>query len=186
MNRTLKWVCACVCCRRWRGNGSDPSPATFLVNKRKPGQEFIADHPMALVMPTVSHDVCRFHTVSGQIIVRGSCGKEPFSFHVLAPRSPRARRTANRAPQRPPPPSRPPANGPSVECHPTRRRPDPTPWTPRVTQVSARDTGGDVRLQGAHLSTGSAEHWRVTPEHRSCLGVLVDEQELYTGYSTTA
>lgn len=164
LNRTLKWVFVCVCCRRWRGNGSDPSPATFLVNKRKPGQEFIADHPMALVMPTVSHDVCRSHAVSGQIIVRGSCGDEPFSFHVLAPRSPRARRTANHALPRPPPPSRPPANGPSVECHPTRRRPDPTPWTPRVTHVSARDTGGDVRL---HTRSSSMHRQRGTLESDS-------------------
>lgn len=47
-------LCLALWCRRWRGNGNDPSPATFLVNKRKPGQEFIADHPMALVMPTIT------------------------------------------------------------------------------------------------------------------------------------
>ncbi|XP_063861395.1 uncharacterized protein LOC135101397 [Scylla paramamosain] len=47
-------LCLALWCRRLRGDGNDPSPATFLVTKRKPGQEFVPDHPMALVLPTIT------------------------------------------------------------------------------------------------------------------------------------
>ncbi|XP_045133929.1 uncharacterized protein LOC123517671 isoform X3 [Portunus trituberculatus] len=47
-------LCLALWCRRLRGDGGDPSPATFLVTKRKPGQEFVPDHPMALVLPTIT------------------------------------------------------------------------------------------------------------------------------------
>ncbi|KAG7167170.1 Synaptotagmin-15-like 1, partial [Homarus americanus] len=48
-------LCLGLWCRRLRGHAGDPSPATFLVSKRKPGPYAPPDHPMAFVMPTITH-----------------------------------------------------------------------------------------------------------------------------------
>ncbi|XP_042856050.1 extensin-like [Penaeus japonicus] len=46
-------LCLGLWCRRLRGNGGDPSPATFLVSKRKAGGYTTPDHPMAFVLPSI-------------------------------------------------------------------------------------------------------------------------------------
>ncbi|XP_071524722.1 uncharacterized protein [Panulirus ornatus] len=48
-------LCLALWCRRLRGHAGDPSPATFLVSKRKPDPYAAPDHPMAFVMPTITH-----------------------------------------------------------------------------------------------------------------------------------
>ncbi|XP_069979191.1 synaptotagmin-15B isoform X1 [Penaeus vannamei] len=46
-------LCLGLWCRRLRGHGGDPSPATFLVSKRKAGAYTTSDHPMAFVLPSI-------------------------------------------------------------------------------------------------------------------------------------
>ncbi|XP_064101150.1 uncharacterized protein LOC135211864 isoform X1 [Macrobrachium nipponense] len=47
-------LCLALWYKRLRGDAGDPSPATFLVSKRKPDQYASPDHPMAFVMPTIT------------------------------------------------------------------------------------------------------------------------------------
>ncbi|KAK7082973.1 hypothetical protein SK128_001969 [Halocaridina rubra] len=51
-------ICIGLCLALWykriKGQAGDPSPATFLVSKRKPGQYASPEHPMAFVMPTIT------------------------------------------------------------------------------------------------------------------------------------
>ncbi|XP_053641573.2 uncharacterized protein [Cherax quadricarinatus] len=47
-------LCLALWCRRLRGAAGSPSPATFLVSKRKADPYATPDHPMAFVMPTIT------------------------------------------------------------------------------------------------------------------------------------